>query len=269
MSQENIDLARRNNAAFKRGDWEAVAASLDPHVLIRLDPRWPEQRIYGRAAVVEFFRSAIETLGPNSSIEEITDLGDRLLIRVRYATRGQHSGIETDLTWSEVVTYRDGHTVFAEYFLDHQDALKALGLGEQAMSEGSATPDQVELVRNLVRALDRCDVDTVVSFHAPDAVLAAVVGRFEGVAAIRGFIEDWLANYEEFAATLEEVRDLGNGVTFSVIRQQGRLVGSSGHVQLCNAMVNVCVDGAIARTITGPDIDEARAAAERLAEERG
>jgi ketosteroid isomerase-like protein len=137
------------------------------------------------------------------------------------------------------------------------------------MSEESTTPDQVELVRGLVDALDRCDVDTVVSFHAPDAVLEAAVGRFEGVAAMRGFIEDWLANYEEFAATLEEVRDLGNGVSFSVIRQQGRLVGSSGHVQLRNAMVNVWVDGVIARTITGPDIDEARAAAERLAEERG
>jgi len=136
------------------------------------------------------------------------------------------------------------------------------------MSEESTSIELVELVRGLVDALDRCDVDAVVSFHAPDAVLAAAVGRFEGVAAIRGFLEDWLANYEEFAATLEEVRDLGNDVTFGVIRQQGRLVGS-GHVQLRNAMVNVWVDGVIVRTITGPDIDEARAVAERLAEERG
>ena len=89
------------------------------------------------------------------------------------------------------------------------------------------------------------------------------------MAAIRGFLEDWLANYEEFAATLEEVRDLGNGVTFSVMRQQGHLVGSSGRVQLRFAAVNVWVDGVIARTVTGPDIDEVRAVAERLAEERG
>jgi len=136
------------------------------------------------------------------------------------------------------------------------------------MPEEATTPDLVERVRGLVGALDRRDVDTFVSFHAPDAVLEAAVGRFEGVAAIRGFIEDWLANYEEFAVTLEEVRDLGNGVTFSVIRQQGRLVGSSGHVQLRHAAVDVWVDGVIARAITPADIDEARAAAERLAEER-
>jgi ketosteroid isomerase-like protein len=137
------------------------------------------------------------------------------------------------------------------------------------MPEESTTPDLVERVRGLVGALDRCDLDSVASFQAPDAVFEAAVGRFEGVAAIRGFIEDWIANYAEFAATLQEVRDLGNGVTFSVIRQQGRLVGSSGHLQLSNAMVNLWVDGVIARTITGPDIDEARAAAERLAQERG
>ena len=137
------------------------------------------------------------------------------------------------------------------------------------MAEESTTPDLVERVRGLVGALDRCDLDSIVSFHAPDAVVEAAVGRFEGVAAIRGFIEDWLANYEEFAATPEEVRDLGNGVTFGVIRQQGRLVGSSGHVQLLHAMVNVWVDGVIVRTVTGPDIDAARADAERLAEERG
>jgi ketosteroid isomerase-like protein len=136
------------------------------------------------------------------------------------------------------------------------------------MPEKATTPDLVERMRGLVGALDRCDVDAFVSFHAPDAVLEAAVGHFEGVAAIRGFIEDWLANYEEFAVTLEEVRDLGNGVTFSVIRQQGRLVGSSGHVQLRHAAVDVWVDGVIARAITPADIDEARAAAERVVEER-
>jgi hypothetical protein len=39
-------------------------------------------------------------------------------------------------------------------------------------------------------------------------------------------------------------------------------------VQLRNAAVFVWVDGVIARAITGPDIDAARAAAEGLAEER-
>ena len=128
MSQENVDVARRSNDAFKRGDWETFAEALDPDVVLRPDRTWPEQRIYGRAAALEFYRSASETFGPDSSIEEIMDLGDRLLIRARWATRGQHSGIETDLTLSEVVTYRDGCAVLIEYFLDHHEALKTVGL---------------------------------------------------------------------------------------------------------------------------------------------
>jgi len=139
----------------------------------------------------------------------------------------------------------------------------------RVMAEEPTTADLVERVRGLVDAIGRRDVDTLASFFAPDAVLEAYIGRFEGVVAIAGFVEDWLASYEEFAVTLEEVRDLGNGVTFSVLRHQGRLVGSSGHVQLWHAMVDVWVDGAVARAITGPDIDEVRAVAERLAEERG
>ena len=135
------------------------------------------------------------------------------------------------------------------------------------MSERSTTLDLVERMRGLVGALARRDLDAVVSFHAPDAVMDAMVGRFDGVAAIRAFSADWLASYDEFAATLEEVRDLGNGVTFGVIQQHGRLVGS-GQVHLRMAMVNVWEDCVIVRTVTGPDIDAVRTAAERLAEER-
>ena len=40
-------------------------------------------------------------------------------------------------------------------------------------------------------------------------------------------------------------------------------------MQLRHGAAYLWVDGVIARAITGPDIDEARAAAQRLAEERG
>lgn len=135
------------------------------------------------------------------------------------------------------------------------------------MTEEPTGREQIARVRDLTGALDRGDVDTVVSFFASEAVFEAMVGRFEGGAAIRGFIADWLANYEEFAATLEEVQDLGHGVTFAVVRQQGRLVGSTGDVQLRHAAVYVWLDGVIVRGISGPAIDAVRAAAERLAEE--
>jgi len=50
---------------------------------------------------------------------------------------------------------------------------------------------------------------------------------------------------------------------------RGRLAGSSGSVELRYAGVSTWADGLIERVTTYLDINEARAAAERLAEERG
>ena len=91
---------------------------------------------------------------------------------------------------------------------------------------------------------------------------------FEGQAAIRAFVEGWFGLYEELEFKLEEVHDLGNGVAFAVVVQRGRPVGIAGHVQQREGWVYVWVGGLIAR-LTASDIDEGRAAAERLAEERG
>jgi hypothetical protein len=73
--------------------------------------------------------------------------------------------------------------------------------------------------------------------------------------------------YEELVYELEEVRDLGEGVVFAVVTQNGRLVGSAGHVQQREGWVYLWVRGLLAR-LTIYDVDEARAAAERLAAER-
>jgi ketosteroid isomerase-like protein len=137
------------------------------------------------------------------------------------------------------------------------------------MSEESTTPDLVERARLAIDALADRDLDAVMSFYAPHAVVEAVVGRFEGLAAIRAFLDEWLASYEDFEAEAEEILALGNGVTFGVFRQGGRPVGSSGQVQLRFGLAAEWTDGVMVRSITNPEIDTGRAAAERLAEERG
>jgi ketosteroid isomerase-like protein len=137
------------------------------------------------------------------------------------------------------------------------------------MPEESTTPDLVELGERFLEAVNRRDLDAALSFFAPDAVWATIgLGTtFEGVAAIHVFWQDWWASYEELRIEPEEILDLGNGVTFSVIVQQGRLVGSTAHVQVRYAAVTTWADGLIERNTNYTDIDEARAAAERLAQE--
>jgi ketosteroid isomerase-like protein len=140
------------------------------------------------------------------------------------------------------------------------------------MPEESTTPDLVERQKRLTEAASRGDLDVLMAFYAPDAVYDMSpmgMGTFEGLAAVRGFLEDWLASYEEYEVEAEEALDLGNGVGFRVLIQKGRPAGSSGEVQLRYAAVSVFEDGEFARVTNYGDIDEARAAAERLAEERG
>jgi len=55
----------------------------------------------------------------------------------------------------------------------------------------------------------------------------------------------------------------------AVIHLDGQPFGSSGHVQLCYAAITEWASSVIARVTNYTDIDEARAAAERLAQERG
>jgi ketosteroid isomerase-like protein len=137
------------------------------------------------------------------------------------------------------------------------------------MPEESTTPDLAELAR---RSVEVEDLEAALSFYAPHAVWDASpwgMGVFEGQAAVRGFFEDWRSSYSDIERKAEEIRDLGNGVAFAVILQKGRVAGSSGSVQLRYAAVMEWADGLIVRNTTYTDIDEARAAAERLAEERG
>jgi ketosteroid isomerase-like protein len=131
MSQKNVDVLRKANAAFRRGDWDAMAATMDPDVVVRTDPRWPEQRFYGREAVVVWSRGLWESWGPDFRFEEIVDLGDRLLIRWCYIVRGHHSGVEGEQRGSVIQTFREGRVILVEYFLEHEHALEALEMREE------------------------------------------------------------------------------------------------------------------------------------------
>ena len=139
------------------------------------------------------------------------------------------------------------------------------------MTEESTTPDLAELIRGLVEPGNQRDFHGMVSLYAPDAVFDTYrweMGTYEGPAAIRRLFEDWIGAYEDFEIEAEELLDLGNGVAFTVLRQSGRPFGGD-RVQLHAAWVSEWAKGMVVRVTTYRDIDEARAAAERLAEERG
>ena len=139
------------------------------------------------------------------------------------------------------------------------------------MPDKPATPDLEDILRENFEAVNRGDVEATMSDFRPDAVWddsAIGLGTYEGLPAIREHAQEWVGSFEDVERVREEFCDLGNGVTLTVWRQKARPLGSIGWVQIRYAGVSIWADGLIERLTTYTDIDEARAAAERLAESK-
>jgi ketosteroid isomerase-like protein len=109
-------------------------------------------------------------------------------------------------------------------------------------------------------------------FFGPEPVWETTLVTLDGSAAIRERLEEWFGAFDELEFELEEILDLGNGVTFTVVNQRARPAGTSssgGYIQRQEALIGIWHEGIVTRVTTFLDIDEARAAAERLAKEQG
>jgi ketosteroid isomerase-like protein len=107
--------------------------------------------------------------------------------------------------------------------------------------------------------------------YAPNAVwnTGGHMGRLEGRDAIVAFVRDYWLMWDDHHHYVEESVDLGHGVIWGVIRERGRMKGSDAYVEARNAWVSLWNEGRMVRWTSYADTDKARAAAERLARERG
>ena len=137
--------------------------------------------------------------------------------------------------------------------------------------EESTTPDLEELIRGSVEAVNERDYDRAMTIFASGVVWDTSpigLGAYEGREAVRAFFEDWIGTFEEWEVELEEFCDLGNGVVFYVQVHRARPPGGTGLLELRHGYTATWADGLIEAVVVQADIDEARAAAERLAEQR-
>ncbi len=137
---------------------------------------------------------------------------------------------------------------------------------------GESAPDGPEgALRRHIEAATRRDFEAAVGVFAQGAVWdRSPVGQevIEGRGAIRAFIEDWNAVFDDYVLGLEEFYDLGGGVTFVLMSQRGRPRAGGGFVEEPYAAVVLWEDGLIARVAVYPRLDDARAAAEQLVRSR-
>ena len=126
------------------------------------------------------------------------------------------------------------------------------------MSEESTTPDLVDVFRRVDEAMNRNDIDEVMSFFAADAVFepAEILGALEGAAAIRAFFGDWARTWAEINFETLEIRELRSGVTFCVVKQRARPRGGEGQLTFFYGAVTTWTGRLIGRQTTYRDIDQ-------------
>ena len=143
------------------------------------------------------------------------------------------------------------------------------------MSEESADPDWVELVHRFNDAWNRRDVDAFLSVVAPDVVYRPIVTWPEpherrGCDEVRRFFihDSQDAWTDDFTSKAETIREYGNAV-IALFRFTGHARASG--IQIGGGVFRVYSfrDGQIVQIEDFTDRVEARAAAERLAKERG
>ena len=131
MSQQNVEVVRATFAAWNAGDMDAVRDRYDPDVIMRFPEGFPEPGPFvGREAVMRQWERQRETWDADALqlISDFIDAADR--VAVRFIWRGAGRGPEFSMEFTGVYTVRKGKIRTIEFFWDHAEALKSVGLEE-------------------------------------------------------------------------------------------------------------------------------------------
>ena len=126
-----MEIVRRWIEAWNAGDTDALSALIPPNVVWRVMPDWPEQGPFiGRDAVLLQARQLRESWDSDAVVPvgDLIDAGDQVVVRQIW--RGVGRGPESNMEMTCIYTVRGGRIIDFEFFWDHAQALKAVGLEE-------------------------------------------------------------------------------------------------------------------------------------------
>jgi ketosteroid isomerase-like protein len=123
--------------AYNRRDLEAVAIAYDPELEYYpyrefVEAALAEPCYHGRAGYRSYIEATEEVWGADVRMEptELIDMGDRLVLLADMPMRAQASGIPLAQTYAGVSTIRDGRVIRQDDYLNHAEALEAVGLSQ-------------------------------------------------------------------------------------------------------------------------------------------
>jgi ketosteroid isomerase-like protein len=134
VSQENVEIARRAAAAaFAQPlDLELLREVADPDLVLTTNWGVDETEHHGVQGFVDAIAEMSAAWDPwHQDVERMVDAGgDRVVALMRLTARGRESGVPVDFRWAMVIEVHGGRISTARVFIDHAEALNAVGLEE-------------------------------------------------------------------------------------------------------------------------------------------
>jgi ketosteroid isomerase-like protein len=132
VSQENVEIMRRSNAAFNRRDRPAAFTAFHPDVEwrdLQHDPDTPEC-IHGRSELLATWDRWEEVFDDfTAEVEEYIDAGEFVVTVTRWRATGKGSALVIDNHTAEVYEFADGTIIRATVgYAGRAAALKAVGV---------------------------------------------------------------------------------------------------------------------------------------------
>ena len=133
MSQENVELCHRAADALSRHDLDAFLALTDPDVEFhsRIAELQGGRPYRGHDGIRGWWRDLFDVFPDfGVKVEEVQDLGDVTVTRVRQHSQGVETDAPADQTQWIVTEWRHKKGIWWRVFLNEAEALEAAGLRE-------------------------------------------------------------------------------------------------------------------------------------------
>jgi ketosteroid isomerase-like protein len=224
MSQENMERTRAVIEDFISGkgefDTEGMLTKMPDEVFFDPEIEWDASEVpvldirgvyRGIEAVRQYWREWFAAWEIVHFEFELVDAGERIVALFNnQRMRGRSTGIEVPVgKYATVSTIRDGRLVHWKLYMSQSEALEAVGLSEQAMSQ-----ENVELAYRSIDAINRRDLAAYLTLADDDieavSRLAPIEGGYHGHDGIRRWWETLFETWPDFTARVVELRPVGD-----------------------------------------------------------
>jgi ketosteroid isomerase-like protein len=166
-------LIRQRFEAFNRGDLATLVELTDPAAVWwdRLDDPWGGAPHRGRDACMQHLAEILEDAELEAHPQEFIDAGMRVVVGVQLVGRGRTSGVAFEEHEFHVFTLQDGRVIETREYRERDEALKAVGLSEQAASKTT-----IGVVRALTEAWNAGDMELIREALHPEVFMRSPEG---------------------------------------------------------------------------------------------